>query len=67
MEKNTQKRMVHCEKGVIPYLLTRKPVKNINLRIKPDGQILVSANNTVPIEFIDSFIENIGSDDDGNL
>lgn len=57
MKVNTEQRVVHCEKGEIPYLLTRKSVKNVNLRIKPEGQVLVSANNSVPIEFIDAFIE----------
>ena len=57
MRLNSEKRVVHCENGDIPYLLTRKPVKNVNLRIKPEGKILVSANNSVPIEFIDAFIE----------
>lgn len=55
MKINTEQRDVHCENGDISYLLTRKPVKNVNLRIKPEGQILVSANNSVPIEFIDAF------------
>lgn len=54
---NTQKHEVVCENGTISYLLTRKPVKNVNLRIKPDGRVLVSANNRVPIDFIDKFIE----------
>lgn len=57
MRLNPEQRVVHCEDGDIPYLLTRKPVKNVNLRIKPEGIILVSANNSVPIEFIDAFIE----------
>lgn len=57
MKLNTEQRVVHCENGDIPYLLTRKSVKNVNLRIKPEGKVLVSANNSVPIEFIDSFIE----------
>ena len=57
MRLNPEQRVVHCEDGDIPYLLTRKPVKNVNLRIKPEGKILVSANNGVPIEFIDAFIE----------
>lgn len=57
MRLNPEQRVVHCENGDISYLLTRKPVKNVNLRIKPEGKILVSANNSVPIEFIDAFIE----------
>lgn len=54
---NPEQRVVHCEDGDIPYLLTRKSVKNVNLRIKPEGEVLVSANNSVPTDFIDAFIE----------
>ena len=32
----------------LTYLLERKPVKNINLRIKSDGSVCVSANNESP-------------------
>lgn len=52
----TQQRQVACENGVITYLLTRKKVKNVNLRIKQDGSVLVSANRRVPVSFIDDFI-----------
>ena len=51
-----QQRQVACENGVISYQLTRKKVKNVNLRIKPDGSVLVSANHRVPVSFIDDFI-----------
>jgi predicted metal-dependent hydrolase len=57
LEDNTQQRVVHCESGDITYLLTRKAVKNINLRVKPDGTVRVSANNRVPVKLIDGFIE----------
>ena len=57
MKINTEQRDVHCENGDISYLLTRKPVKNVNLRIKPEGQIIVYPNNSGPIEFIDDFIK----------
>lgn len=57
MSLNPEQRVVHCEDGDIPYLLTRKSVKNVNLRIKPEGEVLVSANNSVPTDFIDAFIE----------
>lgn len=57
MRLNPEQRVVHCEEGDIPYLLTRKSVKNVNLRIKPEGEVLVSANNSVPTDFIDAFIE----------
>ena len=40
----------------LTYLLERKPVKNINLRIKSDGSVCVSANNRVPVWRIEEFI-----------
>ena len=49
-------RTVPCEQGTISYTLTRKKVKNINLRIKPDGRILVSASPRVPVKYIDDFV-----------
>ena len=41
---------------VIKYTLTYKNVKNINLRIKPDGSVCVSANKRVADKIIESFI-----------
>ena len=38
------------------YELSRKPVKNINLRVHPDLRITVSANKSVSTEKIESFI-----------
>ena len=40
----------------IQYDLQYKKVKNINLRIKPDGSINVSANKRVPQKVIGDFI-----------
>lgn len=40
----------------IEYSLERKSVKNINLRIKSDGKIFVSANRFVPVGKIEDFI-----------
>lgn len=50
-------RKVACEKRILEYQLTRKQVKNINLRIKPDGKIYVSANNNIPVDFLDDFVK----------
>ncbi|MGN1081718.1 MAG: M48 family metallopeptidase [Acutalibacteraceae bacterium] len=41
----------------IRYELERKSVKNINLRIKPDGSIFVSASKTVSIQTVENFIK----------
>lgn len=51
-----EQRQVSCGQRTIEYTLTRKKVKNINLRVKPDGSIRVSANRRVPYRVIDSFI-----------
>lgn len=40
----------------ITYHLERKKVKNINLRLRSDGSIYVSANKLVPLEKIDAFV-----------
>lgn len=39
---------IQLKNTTLTYLLERKPVKNINLRIKSDGSVCVSANNRVP-------------------
>ena len=40
----------------IDFCLERKPVKNLNLRIRRDGRVFVSANRNVPREEIDRFV-----------
>ena len=40
----------------ISYILTYKQVKNINLRIKPDGIVYVSAPRGVGVDVIDHFV-----------
>ena len=42
--------------GNISYNIERKRVKNINMRVKPDGGIYVSANRYVPVKDIDAFV-----------
>ena len=51
--------MLRCIKlldRIVEYDLQRKKVKNINLRIKPDKSIIVSANPRVQISRIEKFI-----------
>ena len=51
--------MIHIillDEKKVQYNLERKKVKNINLRIKPDGSIYVSANNLVSQEKIEKFL-----------
>lgn len=40
----------------LTYTLTRKKVKNINLRIKDGGVIVVSAAKSVPLTYIEDFL-----------
>jgi len=49
-------REIKLNNTVIQYDLQCKKVKNINLRIKPDGSIHVSANKRVSQKVIDEFI-----------
>lgn len=53
---STELRSVRCGDRVIEYVLSRKSVKNINLRIKSDGSVNVSANPKVQIRIIEDFI-----------
>ena len=49
-------RSVSTQNGAISYHLERKMVKNLNLRIRKDGQVYVSANPCVPESEIDEFV-----------
>ncbi|MDL2324232.1 M48 family metallopeptidase [Ruminococcaceae bacterium OttesenSCG-928-A16] len=42
--------------GRLTYTLTRKKVRNLNLRIKPNGQLMVSAPLRMPLRDIEGFI-----------
>ena len=50
------KKEISLETRKIEYNLERKRVKNINLRIKSDGTVHVSANTRVPTEVIERFM-----------
>lgn len=43
--------------GDIEYVLTRKPVKNLNMRLGPEGSLRVSASPRVPLSQVDQFVE----------
>ncbi|GEN36594.1 M48 family metallopeptidase [Aneurinibacillus danicus] len=45
----------------ITFELKRKNVKNVNLSIKPDMTIVVSANEQVPLDFICDFVKGKGA------
>lgn len=42
---------------MIQYRIERKNVKNINLRIRCDGTVCVSANDSVPEQYIHEFVQ----------
>ena len=49
-------RTVNADGNAINYTLERKPVKNINLRIKADQCVFVSAPKDVAAKLVDAFI-----------
>ena len=51
-----QLREVTLENDTVTYALIRKNVRNINLRVKPDGSVSVSAHPSVPEDCIDDFV-----------
>ena len=57
----TSKRMVLAGDQEISYVLERKQVKNLNLRIRKDGSVFVSANDAVSFDEVDEFVCNKAS------
>lgn len=55
-QEKSQIRTVSCGERKIIYTLTRKGVKNINIRVKEDGKVLVSANRRVSCAYLDELI-----------
>ena len=49
-------REINYNGTIIKYELTRKRVKNINLRVTPDMQVKVSAGDRVSARYIDDFV-----------
>jgi predicted metal-dependent hydrolase len=52
-----ERRIIHGNGQDILYELYRKQVKNINLNVRPDMKVVVSANDKVPSEYIDKFVK----------
>lgn len=50
------KRKIIIDGEVLEYELERKRVKNVNLRVRTDGSVYVSANRYVSVEQIEDFI-----------
>ena len=53
-------RTVTVDGQEIRYELERKEVKNLNLRVRPDGSVRVSANPSVSEEAVDAFVTRRG-------
>ena len=56
MNTKRQERTVCAGEKNIKYILERKQVKNINLRVRPDGSVKVSASPRVDASQIDDFV-----------
>ncbi len=54
MEKHT----ITYGDRTIEFELVRKNVKNVNLKVKPDLRVIVSAGKNVPYAYIESFVKN---------
>lgn len=52
----SEEKSVQTSLGAIPYTLTRKKVKNLNLRINSQGEVGVSAPVKMPQKTIDAFL-----------
>ena len=57
----TEAHVVSISGETIVYTLERKNVRNINLRIRPDASIYVSASHRVPLAEIEDFILSKGA------
>ena len=56
MSGKQQVRTVRGKARDFEYILTRKSVKNLNMRVKPTGEIFVSAAPLIPVKYIDNFV-----------
>lgn len=59
-EKKLTTRAVMTSVGEVVYQLERKAVKNLNLRVRRDGSVYVSAHRRVPVAQIDGFVAGHG-------
>lgn len=58
--ENVTTRVVDYRGQFIRYELERKPVKNINLRVRRDGTVHVSANSSVCVDEVDRLVQRRG-------
>ncbi len=52
-----EKHAIKFEGTIIPFTIVNKKVKNVNLKVRPDSTVVVSANKTVPYEFIEKLVK----------
>lgn len=50
------KKLIQLDDRIVAYELERKEVKNINLRIKADQSVYVSANNNITEQLLEDFL-----------
>ena len=53
---SSEKRILQTTAGILPYTFERKNIRNINLRIRPDGGVYVSAPENAEIAAIERFL-----------
>ena len=58
----TVQHSIACSDTIISFELTRKRVKNLNLRVRPDGSVAVSAAPRVPFARIEQFVREHAQD-----
>lgn len=61
MQGTIIQRIIQIDGIPLHYSLERKNVKNLNLHVRKDGSVYVSANNAVPEEKIDEFLLSKGT------
>ena len=61
MTPTSTQRKVMSDGKEIAFHLEQKPVKNLNLRIRKDGIVYVSANDNVPVDKVDEFVVSKGA------
>lgn len=60
-EQKRTTRTVRTPAGPVTFQLERKAVKNLNLRVRRDGSVYVSAHRRVPVSHIDAFVAQHGA------
>lgn len=57
VKQETSIRTVQVGEETVTYHATKKNVKNINMRIKPDGNIHISSPHHISLEYVDNFVQ----------